>query len=95
MSDTTSYWIEIARHPEGYVLFDCFKDRAQLRSPWIRLKLMRPQVPGRRIARRVWLQWNADEQRLSRTPLADELPKIYEWVHDVLEGLAVRETSGL
>jgi hypothetical protein len=101
MSDTTStstYWTEIARHPEGYVLFDSLK---KSKPPWIRLKLMRPQVPGRRIARRVWLCWNADEQRMSRSPFgeeapfAKEAPRIYAWVLDVMEGLAARETSSL
>jgi hypothetical protein len=31
------------------------------------------------------------EQRLSRTPLADELPEIYAWVLDVLQAEAARE----
>jgi hypothetical protein len=39
--------------------------------------------------------WNADEQRLSDTPLADELPGIYSWVLDVLETEAARERLAL
>ena len=69
MTDET-YWTEIARHPQGYVLFDTFDN--PMRPPWILLKLMRPKTPGRRIARRVWLQWNADKQlwRELRSPMS-------------------------
>ncbi len=87
----SSYWTELARHPQGYVLLHSF--RKLTRSPWVQLKLMRPAIPGRRIARRIWLQWNADEQCLAHTPLAEELPEIYAWVLDVLEAEAKREKT--
>jgi hypothetical protein len=95
--NVSSYWVELARHPDGYVLFHTF--RKAMRPPWVQLKLMRPAIPGRRIARRVWLTWNADEQRLARSPLgkehplAEELPEIYAWVLDVLEAEAARENA--
>lgn len=85
----SNYWAELARHPQGYVLFHTFRN--PMRPPWVQLKLMRPAIPGRRIARRVWLKWNADRQCLARTPLAEELPEIYAWVRDVLEAEAARE----
>ena len=71
------------------MLFETFHNPMQ--PPWIQLKLMRPKIPGRRYARRVWLKWNANEQCLERTQLAEELPEIYDWVLDVLEAEAARE----
>jgi hypothetical protein len=88
---TDEFWTELARHPDGYVLLHSF--RKQTRPPWIQLKLMRPKIPGRRIARRIWLMWNADAQCLPHTQLAEELPEIYAWVVDVLEAEAAREKA--
>ena len=76
-----AYYTEIARHPDGFVLF---ARAARETHAWVTLKLMRPT--GR--SRRIWLAWNMEERRLgagsSEQQLAEELPKIHDWVIEVL-----------
>jgi hypothetical protein len=87
-----SYWVELARHPEGYTLSYSPQKQLETKHPvWLQLKLMRPAISGRRIKRRVWLRWNRDKQQLAKNTLAEELPEIYDWVWNVLQQLAERE----
>jgi hypothetical protein len=86
------YWIELARHSEGYTLFYSPQKQGQSKRPQrFTLKLMRPAVPGHRIKRRVWLSWNCDKQQLACHELADELPEIYGWVWEVMQRFMARE----
>jgi hypothetical protein len=89
VAEKTPYWVEIARHPQGFVLFVC--SHQKFRPPWVALKLKRPKhEPGRSSGerKRVWLHWNADRQELGRNAstalLADQIPDISDWVVDVL-----------
>jgi hypothetical protein len=92
MTETRSqYWVEVARHPQGYVLYAC--PSQNLKYPWALLKLMRPGPTVRRRGggRRIWLRWNAAEQRLMPSVL-DDIPVIHDWVSDLLEAAAEKET---
>lgn len=84
---TRPYWTEIARHPQGFVLFA----RQGRRPSEVALKLMCPIALARwrGKSRRVFLVWDADTHWLSphsvRDPsLADRLPQIYDWVLTIL-----------
>ena len=91
MVEGSQYWVELARHPEGFTLsYSPHKQRLTKRPDWVSLKLMCPVVPGPRVKRRVWLSWNQDKHQLTHCALADALPEIYSWVWDTLERTASR-----
>jgi hypothetical protein len=93
---TEPYWTEIARHPQGHVLYARFREAARL--PWLKIKLMlSPRPIAKRLGerRRIPLLWNVDEQRLSEaaSPL-DNLPDLHNWVLDVLDDVENSAESG-
>ena len=75
-----SYYTEIKRHPDGFVLMA----RDDGHATWLKLKLLRPA--GR--SRRIWLRWNVAETRFGSSfgeeQFRQELPAIHDWVVDVL-----------
>jgi hypothetical protein len=83
----TSEMTEIARHDDGFVLYD----RPQASSAeWVSLKLIRPGC-GRKRKHSWWFGWNGD--RLSRTSdlklLAEHEPGVHQWVRETLMGVPV------
>jgi hypothetical protein len=82
-------WIEVAWHPDGYVLSDCTEE---MRAPWVMLRLAHPDWAGyRKRDRFVWLQWNTAKRRLfgrSRSPtttqFASERPDVHDWVTQIM-----------
>jgi hypothetical protein len=82
-------WLEIAWHPNGYVLSNCTEG---LRAPWASLRLAHPDWAGHRKRDRfVWLKWNTSKQRLfgasqstTTTQFALDRPDVFDWVAQVM-----------
>jgi hypothetical protein len=74
-------WIEIARHPKGFVL----SKRYGLKHPWVNLRITHPDWVGRpKKDRAVFMIWNRARQTYEgaaiRRETFNEIRELYEWV---------------
>jgi hypothetical protein len=81
-------WVEVAWHPDGFVLSDCTEAP---RPPWSNHKLAHADWADRQKRHRfVWLKWNARTRRLfggSQSPATTqffaERPDVIDWVTEI------------
>ena len=88
MKSIEDRWVEIAWHPDGFVLSASWS----LKEPWVTLRLAHPDWAERpKKDRYVWLVWNADTRQLKSAScsrvtqdFAQELPDICKWMFQFL-----------